>query len=106
MAGAVRDRVDLDGPRCHMIAPLRFQSSHIPPTLSAREAADVHWQAVIIGAGPAGAAAALRLARRGLLSSSESERPPIARKHRPHWQPEITRAADPPPRVPAMALLK
>ena len=66
MAGAVRDRVDLDGPRCHMIAPLRFQSSHIPPTLSAREAADVHWQAVIIGAGPAGAAAALRLARRGL----------------------------------------
>ncbi|MEX0671112.1 MAG: FAD-dependent oxidoreductase [Pirellulales bacterium] len=49
-----------------MIAPLRFQSSHIPATLSAQEAASAHWDAVIIGAGPAGAAVALRLARRGL----------------------------------------
>ena len=38
----------------------------IPPTLSLKQAMARHWQAVIVGAGPAGAAAAIRLARTGL----------------------------------------
>ncbi len=49
-----------------MIAHARAAPPHIPPTLQASAAAAVRWHAVVVGAGPAGAAAALRLARRGL----------------------------------------
>ena len=49
-----------------MPAPREPSPAMLPATLSLEQAAATSWQVVIGGAGPAGAAAALRFARRGL----------------------------------------
>jgi menaquinone-9 beta-reductase len=59
---------------CRMIAPLRHQPdatdtdapAMIVRTIAADDAGRIVWDFVVIGAGPAGSATALRLARRGL----------------------------------------
>lgn len=49
-----------------MIIGITPSTDRIASTLSATAATNVCWDAVVIGAGPAGSAAAMRLARRGL----------------------------------------
>jgi flavin-dependent dehydrogenase len=48
-----------------MIAPAKL-AEHVAATISVSDAARTRWQAVVVGAGPAGAAAAWRLAAAGL----------------------------------------
>jgi len=38
----------------------------VPPTLDVATAVATEWQCIVVGAGPAGAAVAIRLARHGL----------------------------------------
>ena len=63
-------------------APLdREPDGSVPPTTSLEAAAATDWQAIVIGAGPAGAAMATRLAARGLavllVDSSAMPRPKL-----------------------------
>jgi flavin-dependent dehydrogenase len=59
----------------------REPEGSVPPTTSFASAAATDWQAIVIGAGPAGAAAATRLAARGLavllVDSSAMPRPKL-----------------------------
>lgn len=64
-----------------MITAASCPPPNVEPTVTADGAAAARWQCAIIGAGPAGAAAAIRLARRGLavilLDAASMPRPKV-----------------------------